>query len=57
MAGYKLEVPVDISEKASDKLELARKIILLIAGVTTLLTICVDAPLIATEAKYEVSFH
>lgn len=53
---YKLDVPVDLSEKTTDKLELAKKILHLITGVTTLLTICVVAPLIATEAKYEVKY-
>ncbi|KAI8635913.1 hypothetical protein BD408DRAFT_426979 [Parasitella parasitica] len=52
MAGYKLDVPVDITEQTSDKLELAKKIIYLVIGACGILTICVVAPLIATEARY-----
>lgn len=52
MAGYKLDVPVDLSEQATDKLELAKKIIHLITGACNVLTVCVVAPLIATEARY-----
>lgn len=54
MAGYKLDVPVDLSERTTHKLELTKNIIHLISGATTLLTICIVAPLIATEAKYLV---
>jgi hypothetical protein len=54
MAGFKLEVPVDLSEQTTDKLDLTKKIIHLISGATTLLTISIVAPLIATEARYLV---
>ncbi|CEP16691.1 hypothetical protein [Parasitella parasitica] len=52
MAGYKLDVPVDLSEQTTDKLELAKKIIHLVIGACGILTICIVAPLIATEARY-----
>ncbi|KAF1800928.1 hypothetical protein V8B55DRAFT_1531510 [Mucor lusitanicus] len=52
MAGYKLDVPVDLSEQTTDKLELAKKIIHLVTGACGILTIAVVAPLIATEARY-----
>ncbi|KAI8059052.1 uncharacterized protein B0P05DRAFT_558894 [Gilbertella persicaria] len=52
MPGFKLDVPIDLSEQTTDKLDLSKKILHLITGATTILTICVDAPLIATEARY-----
>ncbi|KAI9485338.1 MAG: hypothetical protein EXX96DRAFT_544763 [Benjaminiella poitrasii] len=52
MASFKLDIPVDLSEQATDKLELSKKIIHLITGATSILTICVVAPLIAIEARY-----
>lgn len=55
MPEFNLNVPVDLSERASDKLELVKKIVHLITVATTLLTICVVAPLVATEARYLVS--
>jgi hypothetical protein len=55
MGGYKLDIPVDLSEKTTDKLELTKKIVHLITGATNVLTICIVAPLIAIEARYLVS--
>lgn len=55
MPEFNLNVPVDLSERTSDKLELVKKIVHLITVATTLLTICVVAPLIATEVRYWVS--
>lgn len=55
MPEFNLNVPVDLSERASDKLDLVKKIVHLITVATTLLTICVVAPLVATEARYLVS--
>lgn len=55
MAGFKLDLPVDMSEKTTDKLDLVKKIIHLITVATDLLTICVVAPMIAIEARYLVS--
>ncbi|KAI8371928.1 hypothetical protein EDC96DRAFT_500924 [Choanephora cucurbitarum] len=52
MPGFKLDVPIDLSEQTTDKLDLAKKIIHLVTGATTILTICVVAPLISTEARY-----
>lgn len=52
MAGFKLDVPVDLSEQTTDKLDLTKKILHLITVATGILTICVVAPLIATEARY-----
>ncbi|GAA5803521.1 hypothetical protein EDC94DRAFT_615922 [Helicostylum pulchrum] len=52
MAGFKLDIPVDLSEKTTDKLDLVKKIIHLITFATNILTICVLAPLIAIEARY-----
>lgn len=55
MGGYKLDIPVDLSEKTTDKLELAKKIVHLVTFCTDILTICILAPLIAIEARYLVS--
>lgn len=55
MSKFNLEVPVDLSEKTSNRLDTAKKVLHLITLATTLLTICVVAPLIATEARYLVS--
>lgn len=55
MPEFNLNVPVDLSEKTTDKLELVKKIVHLITVVSDLLTICVVAPLIAIEARYLVS--
>lgn len=55
MGGFKLDLPVDMSERTTDKLELIKKILHLITVATDLLTICVAAPMIAIEARYLVS--
>jgi hypothetical protein len=55
MPEFNLNVPVDLSEKTTDKLELVKKIVHLITVVSNLLTICIVAPLIAIEARYLVS--
>ncbi|CAO3689037.1 unnamed protein product [Rhizopus stolonifer] len=52
MAGFKLDVPVDMSEKTSYMIDTAKKILHLVTLVTNLLTICVVAPMIATEVRY-----
>lgn len=55
MAGFKFDLPVDMSDQTTDRLELAKKIVHLITVGANLLTICLVAPLIATEARYLVS--
>ncbi|KAI7900890.1 uncharacterized protein BX663DRAFT_487879 [Cokeromyces recurvatus] len=52
MASFKLDIPVDLSEKTTDKLDLSKKIIHLISGATGILTICIVAPLITIEVRY-----
>ncbi|KAG1309315.1 hypothetical protein G6F64_005412 [Rhizopus arrhizus] len=52
MSKFKLEVPVDLSERTSGFLDTAKKVLHLVTLATTLLTICVVAPMIATEARY-----
>ncbi|KAG1240065.1 hypothetical protein G6F68_018024 [Rhizopus microsporus] len=52
MSKFKLEVPVDLSERTSGLLDTAKKVLHLVTLATTLLTICVVAPMIATEARY-----
>lgn len=54
MSKFKLEVPVDLSESTSSMLDTAKKVLHLVTLATTLLTICVVAPMIATEARYLV---
>jgi hypothetical protein len=54
MSKFKLEVPVDLSERTSGLLDTAKKVLHLVTLATTLLTICVVAPMIATEARYLV---
>ncbi|KAI8977553.1 hypothetical protein BDF20DRAFT_796624, partial [Mycotypha africana] len=49
---YTLDLPMDLSEKTSNKLDWTKKILHLITGATDILTICIVAPLIATEARY-----
>ncbi|KAI8985132.1 hypothetical protein BDB01DRAFT_789018 [Pilobolus umbonatus] len=50
--GFKLEVPVAISEGATARIALAKTIIHLITFGFNVLVLCIVAPLIATEARY-----
>lgn len=52
---YKLDVPVELSEKSTTILENIKRIVHLVTVLTTFLTICIVAPLISTEIKYNVS--
>lgn len=55
MGGFKLDLPVDMSDRTTDKLDLVKKILHLVTVAADLLTICVVAPMIAIEARYLVS--
>ncbi|KAI8885656.1 hypothetical protein K501DRAFT_331817 [Backusella circina FSU 941] len=49
---YKLDVPVELSEKSTTILENIKRIVHLVTVLTSFLTICIVAPLISTEIKY-----
>lgn len=55
MAGFKLEVPVDLSEKTTSIIDTAKKILHLVTLLTTVLTICIVVPMLVTEVRYLVS--
>ncbi|KAG1048314.1 hypothetical protein G6F46_000517 [Rhizopus delemar] len=52
MAGFKLEVPVDLSEKTTSIIDTAKKILHLVTLLTTVLTICIVVPMLVTEVRY-----
>ncbi|KAI9271296.1 hypothetical protein BY458DRAFT_474721 [Sporodiniella umbellata] len=52
MAGFKLDVPMEVSEKTSSMIDTAKKVLHLVTLVTSLLTICMVAPMLSTESRY-----